>query len=138
MNTSFDIYEIVTNLIIERLEADVVSWQMPRKAETGFPLNMVHKTAYRGFNFWYLLTVSDKFGSPFFLTFNQVKELRGHVLKGEKGFPVVFWKSLDKEEKEGSILRVINAKPLKNRCKRWAGGSLIFKLLAYSLSSFDF
>ena len=50
-----------------------------------------------------LLTVADKFGSPFFLTFNQVKELGGHILKGEKGFPVVFWKILDKEEKNGSI-----------------------------------
>ena len=77
--------------------------QMPWKAETGFPQNMVHKKAYRGFNFWLLLTVADKFGSPFFLTFNQVKELGGHILKGEKGFPVVFWKLLDKEEKDGSL-----------------------------------
>jgi antirestriction protein ArdC len=103
MNTSFDIYEMVTNLIIERLEAGVVPWQMPWKAETGFPQNMVHKKVYRGFNFWFLLTVADKFGSPFFLTYNQVKELGGHVLKGEKGFPVVFWKLLDTEEKDGSI-----------------------------------
>ena len=105
MNTSFDIYEMVTNLIIERLEAGVVPWQMPWKAESGFPQNMVHKKAYRGFNFWFLLTVADKFGSPFFLTFNQIKELGGHVLKGEKGFPVVFWKMLDKEEKDGTLTR---------------------------------
>jgi len=103
MNTSFDIYEMVTNLIIERLEAGVVPWQMPWKAETGFPQNMVYKKVYKGFNFWLLLTVADKFGSSFFLTFNQVKELGGHILKGEKGFPVVFWKILDKEEKDGSI-----------------------------------
>ena len=91
------------HLIIERLESGVVPWQMPWKTEIGFPQNMVHKKAYRGFNFWYLLIVSDKFCSPFFLTFNQVKELGGHVLKGEKGFPVVFWKLQDKEEKDGSI-----------------------------------
>lgn len=103
MNTSFDIYEMVTNLIIERLEKGVVPWQMPWKAETGLPQNMVHQKVYKGFNFWLLLTVADKFGSPFFLTFNQVKELGGHILKGEKGFPVVFWKILDKEEKDGSI-----------------------------------
>jgi antirestriction protein ArdC len=103
MNSSFDIYEMVTNLIIERLEKGVVPWQMPWKAETGFPQNMVYKKVYRGFNFWFLLTVADKFGSPFFLTFNQVKELGGHVLKGEKGFPVIFWKLLDMEEKDGSI-----------------------------------
>jgi antirestriction protein ArdC len=103
MNTSFDIYEMVTNLMIERLEKGVIPWQMPWKAETGLPQNMVHRKVYKGFNFWLLLTVADKFGSPFFLTFNQVKELGGHILKGEKGFPVVFWKILDKEEKDGSI-----------------------------------
>jgi len=106
MNSSFDIYEMVNSLIIERLEKGVIPWQMPWKTETGLPQNMVYKKVYRGFNFWFLLTVADKFGSPFFLTFNQVKELGGHVLKGEKGFPVVFWKILEKEEKDGSIDQV--------------------------------
>ena len=103
MNSSFDIYEMVTNLIIERLEKGVIPWQMPWKAETGLPQNMVYRKTYRGFNFWLLLTVIDQYGSPFFLTFKQVKELGGHVLKGEKGFPVVFWKILEKEEKDGNI-----------------------------------
>ena len=98
MNTSFDIYEMVTHLIIERLEKGVIPWQMPWKTEVRLPQNMVYRKVYRGFNFWLLLTVADKFGSPYFLTFNQVKELGGHVLKGEKGFPVVFWKILEKED----------------------------------------
>ena len=106
MKSSFDIYEMVTNLIIERLEKGVIPWQMPWKVENGLPQNMIHRKVYRGFNFWLLLTVADKFGSPYFLTFNQVKELGGHVLKGEKGFPVVFWKILEKEEKDGSIDQV--------------------------------
>ncbi|WP_163713750.1 ArdC family protein [Mangrovibacterium lignilyticum] len=97
---------MVTNLIIERLEKGVIPWQMPWKVENGLPQNMIHRKVYRGFNFWLLLTVADKFGSPYFLTFNQVKELGGHVLKGEKGFPVVFWKILEKEEKDGSIDQV--------------------------------
>lgn len=106
MKSSFDIYEMVTNLIIERLEKGVIPWQMPWKVESGLPQNMIHRKVYRGFNFWLLLTVADKYGSPYFLTFNQVKELGGHVLKGEKGFPVVFWKILEKEEKDGSIDQV--------------------------------
>jgi len=97
---------MVTNLIIERLEKGVIPWQTPWKVENGLPQNMIHRKVYRGFNFWLLLTVADKFGSPYFLTFNQVKELGGHVLKGEKGFPVVFWKILEKEEKDGSIDQV--------------------------------
>ncbi len=103
MNSSFDIYEMVNNLIIERLEAGVVPWQMPWKTETALPQNMVYRKPYRGFNFWYLLTVTQQYDSPFFLTFKQVKELGGHVLKGEKGFPVIFWKLLDIEEKDGNV-----------------------------------
>ncbi len=106
MNTSFDIYEMVTNLIIERLEKGFVPWQMPWKAKIGLPQNMVNRKVYRGFNFWFLLTVADKFESPFFLTFKQVKDLGGHVLKGEKGFPVVFWKMLEKEEKDRGIKQI--------------------------------
>ncbi|WP_430973742.1 ArdC family protein [Sunxiuqinia rutila] len=103
MKTSFDIYEMVTNLIVERLEKGVIPWQMPWKVENGLPQNMIHRKVYRGFNFWFLLTVASQFDSPFFLTFRQVQELGGHVLKGQKGFPVVFWKILEKEEKDGSI-----------------------------------
>ena len=51
MNSSFDIYEMVTNLIIERLEKGVIPWQMPWKTETGLPQNMVHRKVYKGFNF---------------------------------------------------------------------------------------
>jgi antirestriction protein ArdC len=103
MKSSFDIYEMVTNLIIERLESGVIPWQMPWKTEIGLPQNMVYKKVYKGLNFWLLLTVIDKFNSPFFLTFNQVNELGGHILKGEKGFPVVFWKILESENKDGGI-----------------------------------
>ena len=67
---------------------------------------MVYRKSYRGFNFWLLLLVANEFGSPFFLTFKQVKELGGHILKGEKGFPVVFWKLLEVEEKDGSVDQV--------------------------------
>ena len=51
----FDIYETVTNLIVERLEAGVVPWQMPWKTANCIPRNLVSKKLYRGFNFWYLL-----------------------------------------------------------------------------------
>jgi len=37
----FDIYEMVTNLIIERLEKGVVPWQMPWKTASSIPRNLV-------------------------------------------------------------------------------------------------
>lgn len=97
MNTQkFDIYEMVTNLIIQRLESGVVPWQMPWKTAGGMPRNFVSKKTYRGFNFWYLL--SFNFERPWFLTFNQVKELGASIRKGSKSYLVVFWKMLDRTE----------------------------------------
>jgi antirestriction protein ArdC len=38
--------------------------------------------------------------SPFWLTFNQAKQLGAHIRKGEKACPVVFWKQLEVEDKD--------------------------------------
>lgn len=99
----FDIYEMVTNLIVERLEAGVVPWQMPWKSGGGIPRNLITKKPYRGFNFWYLLSFG--FDRPWFLTFNQAKELGGTIKKGSKSFLVVFWKLFD-VEKNGATEQV--------------------------------
>lgn len=94
----FDIYEMVTNLIIERLVKGVVPWQMPWKSGGAIPRNLVSKKGYSGFNFWYLLSFG--FERPFFLTFNQVKTLGGSVKKGSKSYLVVFWKLFDVEKED--------------------------------------
>ncbi len=88
---------MVTNLIIDRLEAGVVPWQMPWKAGS-LPRNMVSKKAYRGFNFWYLL--SFNFQRPYFLTFHQIKNLGGSVKKGAKSVQVIFWKLNEYEDRD--------------------------------------
>ena len=93
MEKRFDIYEKVTDLICQKLEAGVVPWQMPFKTASSLPRNLVSKKVYRGFNFFYLL--SFNFPRPWFLSWNQVQELGGHVRKGEKALLVVFWKMLD-------------------------------------------
>lgn len=100
----FDIYEMVTNLIVDRLEAGVVPWQMPWKSNAGMPRNLVTKKPYRGFNFWYLLSFG--FERPYFLTFNQVKELGGTVKKGAKSFQIVFWKMLDHLDADQKLKKV--------------------------------
>jgi antirestriction protein ArdC len=93
---NFDIYEMVTKLITDRLEAGVVPWHMPWKTAGAMPRNMVSKKVYRGFNFWYLLSMG--FERPFFLTFNQVQELGATIRKGSKSFQVVFWKMVESRE----------------------------------------
>jgi len=98
---NFDIYEMVTNLIIERLEAGVVPWQMPWKTAGGFPRNLVSQKAYRGINFWYLLSLG--FERPWFLTYNQTKDLGGKIKLGSKSYIVTFWKMLEVKQKDGSV-----------------------------------
>jgi antirestriction protein ArdC len=93
MNNSFDIYEMVNNLIIERLESGIIPWRMPWKTGIGFPRNLVSKRAYTGFNFFYLLSL--QFSSPWFLTWKQIQDLGGKVVKGSKSSRVVFWKILE-------------------------------------------
>ncbi|TRX71137.1 ArdC-like ssDNA-binding domain-containing protein [Carboxylicivirga sp. M1479] len=105
---NFDIYETVTNLIIERLEQGVIPLAMPWQTSDAIPRNLISKKAYRGFNFWYLLSFG--FERPYFLTFNQVKQLEASIKKGAKSFMVIFWKMLevkkDHEIEEIPMLRI--------------------------------
>ncbi|MBS2099762.1 ArdC family protein [Carboxylicivirga linearis] len=99
----FDIYGTVTNLIIDRLEKGVIPWAMPWKTSNGIPRNLISNKPYRGFNFWYLL--SFDFEQPYFLTFNQAKELGAYIKKGAKSYMVIFWKML-KYEKEDELKEI--------------------------------
>ncbi len=98
--SKFDIYETVTNLITERLEAGIVPWHMPWKTASTIPRNLVSKKPYRGFNFWYLLSFG--FERPYLLTFKQVQELGGKIKKGSSSFIVVFWKMVEYEKDDGT------------------------------------
>lgn len=93
----FDIYEIVTQKIIDLLEAGVIPWKIPWKTANGMPRNLVTQRHYRGINFWLLLCRKDSL--PFYLTFEQAKFLGGTIRKGEKSTMVVFWKLLKHEDK---------------------------------------
>ncbi len=92
-----DVYSIVTNRIIEHLEKGVVPWQKPW-TDAGLPKNMGTGKHYRGINVWLLNTLG--YSRNDFLTFKQVKDLGGFVKKGEKAQEVIFWKWLEKENKE--------------------------------------
>jgi len=88
-NEKLVFYETVTSLIIERLENGVIPWVMTWKTIDSMPCNLISKKPYRGFNFWYLLSFG--FERPYFLTFNQVKELGAYNKKGSKSFMVTFF-----------------------------------------------
>lgn len=92
-----DVYTIVTNRIIELLEKGVIPWQKPW-TEAGIPKNLITGKNYRGINVWLLNSLN--YAQNSFLTFKQVQDLSASIKKGEKANLVVFWKWLEKENKE--------------------------------------
>ncbi|MGC1678905.1 MAG: zincin-like metallopeptidase domain-containing protein, partial [Candidatus Binataceae bacterium] len=106
-----DVYQIITDKIINLLESGVVPWRRPWTS-TGLPRNLVSTKRYRGVNV-FLLSAS-KYISPFWLTMRQANELGGHIRKGEESTAIVFWKidyvkhsteDLDNEETDGKARR---------------------------------
>ena len=91
-----DVYTRVTTRIIEELERGVRPWLKPWNAEHAAgritrPLRH-NGQAYNGINILMLWASAELSGfvSPFWMTFQQAKELGGHVKKGEHGSPVVY------------------------------------------------
>lgn len=95
-----DIYQQVTDRIIEQLEQGVVPWKSPYFSKVGFPRNFASGRAYQGINVF--LLGSLRFTSPYFLTFLQAKELGGHVRKGEHGSLVVKYGTYTKEDEQAA------------------------------------
>lgn len=106
---------IVTNALIERIEERraaghlAAPWRMTWSQGLGMPRNLVSEKPYRGFNL--LVTAWSEYRSPFWVTFNQAKQLGGSVRKGEKSTPIVFWKFDPEGEKPPlcRYYRVFNA-----------------------------
>jgi len=91
-----NLYEQITQRIIDQLTQGVVPWKSPYFSKTGFPRNFSTDKEYRGINV--LLLASKRFTSPYFLTFLQAKELGGSVRRGEKGSLVAKYGTYAKED----------------------------------------
>lgn len=97
---TMDVYQIINNKIIELLEQGAIPWKKPWNAQSNYPRNLTSKKPYRGVNVF--LLACQQYSNPWWLTFKQVQEKGGHVIKGAKSTPVIFWKWLDKSNPEGS------------------------------------
>ncbi|KAB2328963.1 DUF1738 domain-containing protein [Cytobacillus depressus] len=93
------IYEMVTNKIIEKLEAGTVPWRKPWVGKSGSARSWKTQKSYRGIN-TLLLEPGE------YITFKQVQEAKGKVKKGAKSEIVVFWKWLEKENEEGETEKI--------------------------------
>lgn len=86
------VYQIITDKIVEQLEAGTVAWHKPWKT-LGGPRNLQSKRPYRGINS-FLLAISP-FASPYWTTYKAAEKMGGQVRKGEKSTMVIFWKTGD-------------------------------------------
>ena len=98
-------YETITERIIAALEAGTAPWKKPWMSAGA--ARSIDGRFYRGIN-QFLLQLAP-FETPVFLTYRKAETMGGHVRKGEKGMPVVFWKTFEDEENEparrGVLLR---------------------------------
>lgn len=90
--------DIITNTIIDRLEAGVRPWVKPwRPGLGGRPLRVTGEP-YRGINCFWLWLVADSAGylSRTWMTYKQAQALGAQVREGERSQIAIFYKSYSK------------------------------------------
>lgn len=93
-----DVYQIVTDKILELLDAGTVPWHKPwRGGAAGKPKNAISKKSYRGVNVFLLgmTAIMEGYDSPFWVTYQQAKQLGGNVRKGQKSTLIVFYRMFE-------------------------------------------
>lgn len=103
---SINVYELVTNRIIEQLENNIIPWEKPWSGAIDGAFNRVSKKPYSILN-QMLLKYDGEYAS-----FKQWKDLGGHIRKGEKSEMVVFWKMYPIKEKQDDGTEIIKTIPL--------------------------
>ncbi len=91
---SDDYFRRVADKLIEQIESGTVPWMEAWKpGERALPCNVKTGRQYRGCNsVWLASNASSRgFADERWGTFKQVRELGGHVRRGEKGCPILFW-----------------------------------------------
>jgi len=111
MKTSshIDVYQMVTDLIIEKLEQGKIPWHQSWNTY-GLAVNYLSRKPYRGINRLLLSGLHDK---PFYLTFKQASDLGGRVKKGARSIPITYWNFVytDKESKKRLSLNEVQSYP---------------------------
>ena len=112
--TKEDIYQKVTNRILQKLEEDIIPWRKPWQSVS--PINWHSEKFYRGINA-ILLDGGE------YATFKQIKAAGGNVKKGEQGHFVVFYKWIKvtdtetEEEKEIPMLKQYTVFEINTQCE---------------------
>lgn len=95
-----DVYQKINEAIVRLLESGATFSKPFKQKNSAAAQNFIGKTPYTGRNFFLMNMIAQFYGCPYFVTFKQAQELGGNVKKGEKAWPVVFFKMLEKESKK--------------------------------------
>lgn len=101
-----DIYEMVTDRIIEQLEKGYIPWQKPWAGVHDGAYNRISNKPYSLLN-QMLLSKTGEYAS-----FKQWTELGGHIRKNEKAEIITFWKIQQIEEENEDGEKIIKQLPL--------------------------
>jgi Antirestriction protein len=99
MTNKVDIYQDVTDRILTAMETGDTNWLKPFTASSGMPTNGVTRNEYRGINVL-LLGLLNPFQSNEWASYKQWQTKGANVRKGQKGTRIVFFKQLEKENKD--------------------------------------
>lgn len=102
-SATVDMYQVITDRVIERLEQGELSW---RKTWSSYGLarNYVSGKIYRGINML-LMNLFTPHSIPYYLTFKQAQELGGNVRKGAKAQQVFYFNIIFKDANGQTISR---------------------------------
>ena len=91
---TFDIYQAITDQILEAMEQARSTGRRLWDSQPSLPLNLTTNKPYSGINVLMLWAtgLSHGYGSPYWLTYKQAAERGGQVRKGEHGTHCVFYK----------------------------------------------
>jgi len=87
-----DLYQKITNKIINKLEEGIAPWRRPY-SDNCYPVNWKTEKRYRGINLM-LLDGGE------YATFKQIKDAGGKVIKGSEAHTVVFWKMINVKDED--------------------------------------
>lgn len=102
------VMRVIASDIIAQLKKGVAPWRRPWYGTGGLAVNHRSGRAYRGINQFCLTlsTMAKEYEHNEWLTYKQAMDLECPVKKGEKSTPVLFWKTREEEQADGSTKEI--------------------------------
>ena len=88
-------YDVITNRIIAALDQGIIPWRKPWTVAR--PQN-IDGRPYSGINA--IILGMSGYSDSRWLTYRRASKMGGHVRKGEKATPIVFWREIEKDADE--------------------------------------